>query len=347
MPSGTCQRRRLFGLALVAALLFPAWQSAHAEDVVTLRTSAGTSRKLTGEILDYTGRGLRLRTGSGREQTIQPNLVERMETARSAEHVAGDQLLAAGDFRLAESKYRAALESNREPRAWVRRMILAQLVWCYQNSGQWDLAGETFLTIASQDPETIYLECIPLAWTTQQPSRSLETVAKTWLVAANNPFAQLLGASHLLASDDRRVATARLQTLSADRDPRLAWLAQAQLWRSDVSRATPADLARWSRTIDEQDESLRAGAYYVLGLASSARDPESAALALLELPILYKQHRRLASAALLAAGSCLERTGDETAAAALYRELVNEYEGAPEIGEARRRLETLTAKGKS
>ncbi len=218
-------------------------------------------------------------------------------------------------------------------------------MWCYQNSGQWDLAGETFLTIAAQDPDTIYFAAIPLAWTPQQPSRTLEAVAKTWLASDSSPLAQLLGASHLLASDERSVATARLQVLAAQRDPRLAWLAQAQLWRSDAARATPADLARWSRTIDEQDESLRAGAYYVLGLASSPHDPEAAALALLELPILYPQHRRLASAALLAAGNCLERSGDEPAAATLYRELVKRYEGAPEFGEARRRIEKLTAKG--
>jgi hypothetical protein len=71
----------------------------------------------------------------------------------------------------------------------------------------------------------------------------------------------------------------------------------------------------------------------------SSRDPDAAALALLEVPLLYPRHRQLAAAALLLGGSCLEQTDRPDQAAGLYRELVDGYEGAPEASEARRRLE--------
>ncbi|MGD9720662.1 MAG: hypothetical protein AB7O59_16335 [Pirellulales bacterium] len=331
--------------ALACAALAPQglFRRAAAEDVVVLRpTKAGDSpRSVSGQILDYTGRELRLRLPSGRERVIGPSQIERIKTDRTADQAAGDELFAKGDLRRAEARYRAAIDADHETRPWVRRQIVAQLVWCYQGLGQWEQAGELFLALLEGDPATPYFECIPLAWTTAQPTSALATKARTWLIQRERPAMALVGASHLLASPDRNAALARLRQLMDSEDPRIAWLAQTQIWRAESVRATPADLARWSRFVEEGDETLRAGPYFVLGSALAAHDPAASALALLEVPIMYPRQRGLAPAALLAAAAGVEKTGATRQAAGLYRELIDQYPSAAETGAARRRLDEL------
>ena len=82
----------------------------------------------TGEILDYTGRELRIRLSSGREAAIPADRVRRIETRWIAEHAAGDALREQGKFDEALDQYRAAL--GKESRLWVRRKNLAEMVWC-------------------------------------------------------------------------------------------------------------------------------------------------------------------------------------------------------------------------
>jgi hypothetical protein len=153
--------------------------------------------------------------------------------------------------------------------------------------------------------------------------------------------AALLGASHLIATGERAAALARLRELIQSRAPRVAWFAQAQIWRAESTSATAADLARWSQFIDDGEEPLRAGPSFVLGSALAGRDPEAAATVLLEVPIFFPRNRQLASAALLAAGGCLEKTNRADQAAGLYRELIDRYRDAAETEEAQRRLDRL------
>jgi tetratricopeptide (TPR) repeat protein len=344
MRSGRRARPTVFriAVAMAGAALGLGLPSARAEDVVTLRaTPPARSARLAGEILDYTGRELRIRTATGRERVVRPEQVESIVTQHCPEHTAGDALFADGDYRLAADKYRAAIDTDREVRPWVRRQILSQLVWCYQNTGQWEQAGEIFLSLVARDFQTPYFDCIPLAWIGTQPSELLRTKAQVWLATADDPIAGLLGASHLLATAARPAATARLRQLAQDQDPRIAFLAQTQLWRAEAAQATPADLARWSRYVESGDEMLRAGPYYILGASLVAHDPQAAALALLELPIMYPRHGQLATAALLGAGGCLQTAGRPQQAAALYRELIRRDQASSESAEAQRRLDRL------
>ena len=325
----------LLGIGLLSA----------AEDVVYLKPSAAgrAPRRLTGEITDYTGRELRLKSPTGRQRSIPANQVERIDTSHSAEQSAGDKAFARGDFRGALEQYRRALAATREPRDWVRRQILAQAVWCLRNLGQPDQAGEYFLILLSRDPTTQDFDCIPLSWTDEPPSPAVVQKAQAWLKDPNNPAADLMGASALLATGRRAGALETLQRLTADSDPRIAWLAQAQLWRAAAPPPTPGQLAKWSDAIESSDPSLRAGAYFLVGTAVARRDPDAGAILLMKLPILYQREYRLAAAALLATGACLERADRTAQAARLYRELTRKYGPTPEAGDARQRLQSLAS----
>jgi tetratricopeptide (TPR) repeat protein len=342
-------RTRAAAVVLAGGLLgiglLPAAPSEAAQDVVYLKPAAAGAapQRLTGEITDYTGRELRLTSPTGRQRSIPADQVERIDTSHSAEQSAGDEAFAGGDFRAALEQYRRALAATREPRDWVRRQILAQVVWCLRNLGQSDQAGEYFLILLSRDPTTQDFDCIPLAWTDEPPPQAVVQKAQTWLTDSDNPAALLMGASALLATSQRAAALKTLGRLTADPDPRIAWLAQAQRWRAAAGEATPEQLQNWSDAIESSERSLRAGAYFLVGTAWARRDPEAGAILLMKLPILYQREYRLAAAALLAAGACLERADRTQQAARLYRELTRKYSQTPEAGEAGRRLQSLAS----
>ena len=334
-------KRRATLPALAAAILAVPIGQALAQDTVYLvpETNSGGPVVLAGKVIDFTGQGLSLRLTNGRTQTLRPEQVERVETTRCAEHVAADELFADGDFRQAAAQYRAAVQTDREVRGWVRRQMLAQTVWCQRASGVWDEAGETFLTLAARDPETPYFDCIPLAWTAARPAPALESSARHWLDQPE-PAAVLLGASHLLTTSHRAIALARLEGLKTSDEERIAWLAEAQTWRAAGATARN-QRAGWAKRIETSPRDLRAGPYYLLGLAYVVDKPEAAALALLRIPILYPRERSLAAAALLTSGGCLERLHRPTQAATLYREVAAGAGSISEADEAQRRLQSL------
>ena len=315
-----------------------------AQDVVHLTSQDGeAATRVRGEVVDFTGRQLLLKTATGREQSIPSHRVERIDTTYSAEHRAADALFDKRAFRQALDQYRLALSATREPRDWVRRRILAQIVWCHRSLGQPDQAGEYFLILLSRDPTTPDFACIPLAWTDAPPPPAVVPKAQAWLADAKNPAADLIGASLLVASDQKAAALDHLKRLATDADARIAWLAQAQLWRAQAATATTAQLRSWSEVISAHDSALVAGAQFLVGTALARSEPEAAALALLKLPILYPREHHLSAAALLLAGECLQQAGRKSQAAGLYRELVDQYEGLAEAAEARRRLRSLAS----
>jgi len=325
------------GLVLVAALLLTS--SAAAEDTVYLASGSGTT-KVTGRILDYTGRELQLETFSGRAQSYPARLVQRIETEYADRHVAADAAMARRQFAEALALYQQALEA--ESRRWVRRLIVAQYVWCYRALGQWERAGEAFLLLARDDPETPYFACIPLAWLPTATSLELDTAARRWL-GRPEPAAALLGASHLLSGADRPAALRRLEALAAGQDRRIADLARAQTWRAAAITADRAQLEAWLGMVEQMPASLRAGPYFVLGRAWAQQQQwQEAALTLLRAAILYPDHRDLAPQALLEAGVALEKMGEAGDAARLYREVARSYAESRVAVEAESRLGGMT-----
>ncbi|MCS7306088.1 MAG: tetratricopeptide repeat protein [Thermoguttaceae bacterium] len=326
---------------LAAALSYA--QQMSPQDVVEWNPGgAGSARaRLSGQVLEYTGQLLFLRLPDGREQKIPAQKVLRVHTQYSPLHQEAEERFQLGRFTEALHLYRKAIEE--EPRRWVRRQMLARMVVCYEETGQATAAGETFLLLVQSDPDTLYWEVIPLAWLPGVPDVGLERQAKQWLAQdpEQAPAAVLLGASHLLSGPDRATALQRLNTLVRHPDPRIALLALAQTWRSQV-QVEPAQLEVWERTIQKLPAGLRAGPYYVLGRALAHQDRwEEAALAWMRIPILYGRPRSLAARALVEAGAALQRLGQTEQAARLYKEVLAKYPDTASGSEASQRLHEL------
>lgn len=307
---------RLTLLAVSLSALFA--RNAGAQDIV-VAAPADNQRptQWTGEILDSTGRELRMRTTAGIERVFPQSRVVSTRTTYSPGQIAGDALLAQGQFAAALEKYRSALDSKNpehESRVWVQRLVAAQMVWCYRGLGQIEQAGDLFLLIAARDPDTPSFDAIPLAWLNSVPAAGIENKARVWLVS-DRPVSRLLGASQLLATPLRNNAIAELQQLTKDRDERIAWLAQTQLWHAEAFQAAPGQINVWERAIEKVPEPLRAGPYFIVGKALVRHAPERAALVLLRVPILYPREQLLARAALDMASQMLANAGQNADAA--------------------------------
>ncbi len=336
----TMNRRDIRRLAVTGLVLI--WVSrAEAEDTVWLASEGGTGRvKLTGRILDYTGRQLRLELSGGRQQDYPAALVRGIETAYGAQQVEAQEAYDRRQFESALQSFRKAMES--ETRPWVRRQIAAKVVSCYQALGQGQPAAETFLLLVRSDPDTPDFACIPLAWMPKDSVAMVEQAARQWMGRDDLPAAVLLGASHLLSGNQRTAAVARLEQLSNSADARLALLAQSQLWRAHLMTVNPAQVEQWQATLEKLPEDLRAGPYFVIGQARARLQQwDQAATAFLRVPILYGQQRPLAAAALVEAAGCLDRLNRRPEAVGLYREAAEKYGETSAGAEARARLEEL------
>jgi tetratricopeptide (TPR) repeat protein len=320
---------------------------ARAEDVVhvAIGENTRTRTRLTGEILDYTGKTLLVRLPGGIERAFPADRVYSVETTRLAEHEAANKLFDQQQFAAALSQYQRAME--KEQRRWVRREILARIVSCHHELGETNAAVQSFMLLVESDPYTPHFDCIPLPWLPGQTSPAVIETAAKWMARQDDPVAALLGASHLLMSVQRTAAAERLRGLSFHSDTRVASLARAQMWRVSFATASEGQLTNWSADVEKMPEALRAGPYFVLGSALAARQqPGRAALAYLRVPIHYPQNRALAGRALLEAGRELERIGQKPEAATLYREVISTHARTPLAEEAEQRLSGVLGSSK-
>lgn len=316
-------------------------QAANSQDVIHVMTEPGSDQvtRLTGEVIDFTGRELTLARPGGQEQRYPTDRIAEVETTRSAEQLAARQLVAEQRYDEALRQLEAATAV--ESRAWVRREILAEMVWCLRELDQQAKAGDVFLTLVESDPDTQYFASIPLAWVTTQPSPDWERRAKAWLADDTSSIAGLLGASQILSTGDRGTALERLKQLMTDRDPRVRALARAQLWRTDSATVNDEELNARLGEVEKMPTGLRGGPALVLGQTLAAKqEHERAALWLLRLPLVDGRPRRLAARALHDAAQSLERIGQRSEANLLYDELATEYASTPEGRDARIRGES-------
>jgi tetratricopeptide (TPR) repeat protein len=311
-------------------------------DTVTYRTSAGGSAKLTGEIVEFSGKQLRLKQPGGVESAIPAERVESFETTWTPQHEEGLRLKQEGKFAQAVEKFGQALRA--EKRRWVQRRILADTVRCYPALGQHEQAASMFLILAGDDSTTQYFGAVPLSWNAQQPSPALESKAAAWLENEDQPAAALIGASWLLSTSRRGAALKVLQRQARNEDPRVAALSRAQVWRTEIVTSTPDEVTRWSTLVEQAPAIVRAGPYLMLGRAwSHCGKSEEAALAAMRVPILYADSRSLAADALVTAAGELVKLDRRREAINLYREAVQSYPEATAAAEAQRRLAELGA----
>ncbi|HEV3025662.1 MAG TPA: hypothetical protein VGX76_24485, partial [Pirellulales bacterium] len=307
--------------------------------VLTSPTNARARTRIAGRVVDYDANQVVIETNDGRELKRPGGLVVEIESRWTPAQTAGDGHYARHEFREALADYDTAL--RKEQRRWVQRMIVARMVVCHRELGRLDAAGTRFLNLVRDDPDTPYFDAIPLTWLPGEPSPALEQAARQWL-AGDSPVANLLGASHLLSTGSRPAAVDRLERLALEKDPRIAALSQAQLWRTQSVKAGDEHLARWSAMIERFPQPLRAGPYLVLGHALAQRGKTlPAALALMRVAVLFPRERTLVADALWETGRLLEQLGQTPGAAHLYQELAAGYTDEMVAAGARNRLEEL------
>ena len=323
---------------LVIHWLAGTWVSAN--DTVIVRSEpSNNERRITGTVVEFTGDSLLIQYTSGREEKIPADRVVEVLGDWKESHKAANALMAEGNFEAAEAKYCEALRD--EDRRWVQRRVLSQLAWCYRYLGQTDNAVKAFLPLYRDDPKTPYFASIPLTWTTGRGEPDLERQAAAWMQDKDSPVARLIGASWSLTSSRRAEAINLLRQFVSDPDPRIVFLAEAQLWRTQVATSRPEDASRWRERIERMPPIIRGGPYYVLGLALSRHElHEQAAISFMRTVILYPAERDLVPVSLLAAARELETMEQSTEAAGLYREILTKYETDRVASEAESRLKS-------
>jgi hypothetical protein len=314
----------------------PSWTAVAAQDVVEVRyPQADNVIKRRGEIRGWEGASLTLEI-NGREEAISNDLIVRIETTWSEEYQAGRRLLE-------ERQYAAAVQplaqaAAAESRPWAASIIRADLVRVLSALGNDFEAVQQFLLILARDPESRFMEFAPLAWDTGLVDAPFAALARQCL-GSPKPNIQILGASWLLGTAERGAAVEVLNKLKQDIRPEVAHLASAQLWRSEVPRASRAQVDGWMRQIERMPRALRGGPLLVAGMAyGRLQESDRANLALLELPILHPDDYRLAATGLARAASLLDTAQSAASARRLRIELVQRYPGTRWAAEAESQL---------
>ncbi len=317
--------------------------TATADDIVIYSSGQNGEKqsKVIGEIIDFKGDGLSILRPGGREQSIPASKVIKIESKWLPQHVAADKLFATRKFAEAHAKYREA-EKN-ESREWVRRKIKARQVWCSSALGKIEQACTEWVTIFASDRTTQYFDAIPLAWETHEPTQQFQLRAKSWLDDGSVPVLNLIAASWLLSTSERSRALAELEALSSSADTRVAHLADAQRWRTELVTVKSNDVASWKKQVQRMPRLVRGGPSFMLGQAMSRlKMHEEAALTFMKVPIFHKLDHRLVGSSLHYAAGQLEQLGRASEAIGLYREVVSDYADVAVAAESNGRLIALT-----
>jgi tetratricopeptide (TPR) repeat protein len=340
-------------IAIAACCLATA---AAAEDVVILGRPSQSDAwtRISGEVLDFTGRGLRLRLPGGREVEYPALQVLGVETSRQPQHLAGDKLYENDEFAAAEEKYRAAL--GHEQRGWVRRELLAASARCQRELGNWPAAARLFAGLVASDPDTWYLDLAPLAWEPARTVGSEETIESKvvadmqaatveWLAAAKPPALELLAASWHIDGPRQAEAVEALNRLSQSPPSPAMMLARLQLYRLHFSALSPLLLDGMQGMLEGWPFSMSAGGWLLVGRAASRLELyDRAALAWLRIAALYPDQRQLGARGMLAAAGALAAADHTDEAIRLCQRVAAQYSRLDAARDAQTRLATLRAK---
>jgi len=330
---------------LAVGLVGTSGQAAPAKDIAEVESNDGSGRTylIEGSVVDFTGEQLVILTDAGVERTVPTERVQRIESSWLAEHEAGDAAFDNKEWEAAARQYAAA--NRAESRMWVRRRILTRLLRCYRYLQRDTAAGELFLLLVQSDSHTPAYRFAPLAW--NPVSNVDQQQAELWLEKADQPAAVLLGASHLLATDKQEAATQALHALrqeASEEDRMLASFAEAQLWRTEITRATLKDIELWEQRTLQFPSAVQGGAWFMIGNAYAQQDQaERAVLAYLRTSLLFPELRHLAARSLTAAARLAEKTGNASEAKTMLAEVLDKYQDTEEYEVANRQMRELAA----
>lgn len=347
------RRTPIAPLFALAALLVSV---ARAEDVVILSspTKNESFTRLSGEVVGFTGRGLQLRVKGGRELEFPALQVLRIESPRTPQQLAGDELYQQDDFAGAEDKYRAALAQ--EKRDWVRRELLAASVRCQRELGNWPGALRVFEGLVKSDPDTFYLAVAPLAWEgprTIDAAPTIEAAAAAEMMKSSEGWLndgaarplQLIAASWHLGTPRDPDALATFQRLVQPPASHVGPLANLQVQRYQFSALTPTTIDRWEQLLSAYAQPWCAGGWHMTATAASQFGlQDRAALAWLRIPALYSDQRQFGAQATLAAADALAAADRTAEARRLCEHVVAQYSRLDAARDAQKRLDALRPK---
>jgi tetratricopeptide (TPR) repeat protein len=275
---------------------------------------------------------------NGKESFIPTEEIERVDVKLTPEQQAGEKLLEQGDYRAAAEQLRAALQL--ETRPWLRSRLQSRVVSTQIALGDTAAAIDAFLAASQGGSAEVPWTAMPLGWLPEPPAGRVRQVASR-LVRSSNPLQQLVGASHLLDTDESAAARDALAKLTT-RDERIGSIARAQLWRWEVATATPADVESWRRQLVKLPAELRGAPHFVIGLALNRLGRhEEAALEFLWPALVYRNDMPVSSRAALLAGQSLEQVGQPAEAKGLYQELIARFARTADAAAAQSRLDRL------
>lgn len=304
-------------------LLFAIASSGWCEDSVTYRASTG-EKTVVGTITQWTGDEITVRNTLGREATLTTSSIVAVNQPETKLQRQAAAKFAAAEYAAAAELYLQAAKAD--SRQWKQREMVSHVVQCRFEQSQWVASARLFLNIIDFDKTTPYYHTAPLFWKSHPLDSSAKTQAIEWL-KDDRPAAQVIAASWLLNSPDQRdAAKAKLTDLSTGSDPRVASLAQSQLWRLQVTTATKAEATRWRTTLEKTPIELQPGRWFMVAQAlAQNNEHEQAAVAAMRVPILFPTSHSLAAESLLLAGRELKKAGIADEAASIFREIVNTY----------------------
>ena len=280
-----------------------------AQDILTIRKAdSDITRRHKGTIEEWQGFSITLsKDGSSKE--YDSSLMVDLQTTWPADYESGNRLAAAGKTDQSIRKYLDAL--SREQRPWAQRIIRAKLMTAYQLAGNLPAAIQEFLIIIEQDPNSRFINQIPLPWSSRVPRVA---GADDWLESDQAPI-RLLGAGWSLTSqtDQQEKAATALDELAGDLDPRIRDLATAQLWRLRT-RLNVRQVQQWQRVVNEMEPGNRAGALLILANAQQKQgDLDAALLSWMKIVTLHKQQSSLVAASLYQIASALKSRSPDSA----------------------------------
>ena len=302
-------------LCLMIALLIVCFSEVgFAQDFLMVRTSSSdTIRKRKGTIEQWQGFSITL-SNNGSQKEYDSSLVVDWQTTWPATYESGNRLAGAGKTNQAIQQYLAALTQEKRP--WAQRIIRSKLMAAYQLVGNSSAAAQEFRVIIKQDPNSRFINKIPLPWSNRV---SRVAGASDWLDSDDTAI-RLLGAGWSLTSqtNQQKKAASVLDELAADLDPRIRDLAAAQLWRLRT-RLNLKQVQQWQRVVDEMEPGNRAGALLILANAQLKQgDLDNALLNWMKIITLHEQQSSLVAASLYQIASALKSHSPDAASPKTY-----------------------------
>jgi len=299
-----------------------------AQDTVTVKDPrTGKFSQFEAQVLEWDAERL-LYMGNGKERSMPSTRVVDVSYPRTESQLEADRLFGEGKLLQAMQTYQNAIVD--EPRPWVKNELQARQLQCALALNQQREAISLFLAIQQANPNTRFFHLIPISWDQTRLDGTLAANLTQWL-SGSNEVRKLIAASWLQRQDEFN-ANAALKSLAQSGDSRIAHLATAQLWRSEIIAPNPAAIPRWEAALNRMPENFQAGPRFLIAAAKrrvnqgSDRNAFNEVLVgMLQVPILFPTDYQVAAAALLEAHKMLITQDRPDEAALVLAELTRNY----------------------